>query len=448
MLAYLARRLLIVPPTLFLVSLVIFVVLNLAPGRPGERSVGSMDAREMASRSSYRLFRQQFGLDKPILLNTRFLLSESDVRVMLDEAYLDPGIDPKLRLRARRQIDDHGDSIVRHLVSLLDTPNYAYAATQILADSQRFSARHGWWYEPEASGEVRDEVHKRWKAYYAGHSERFDWPLRRAAFDLFFDTRFARYWRNILHFDFGLSLVDRQPVRQTIADKLKCTLAFMGLSLLLAYTVALPLGLISAMYRGRRLDVAIGLVLFALFSLPTFFVGTVLLQMLAAGEPFRLFPTGGFRSVDATVRTTGEQLLDILWHLALPVFTYAAAIVAVISRYARAGVIEVFEAGYIRAARARGLPELSILTRHVARNGLIPILTLLGGLLPTLVGGSVVVEVVFGIPGMGLYLFDSINLRDYNAVMGVLVVTSFLTLIGVLLSDLSYAIADPRIVLR
>ncbi|MEO0460505.1 MAG: ABC transporter permease [Myxococcota bacterium] len=448
MLAYVARRLLIVPPTLFLVSLVIFVVLNLAPGRPGERSVGSMDAREMASRSSYRLFRQQFGLDKPILLNTRFLLSESDVRTMLDEAYLDLGVDPKRRLRARRRIDDYGDSIVRHLVSLLDAPPYAHAAVQVLADSRPLRARDGWWYPTEASVEAREEVHTRWKAFCVEHSDRFEWTLRRAASDLFFDTRFARYWRNILHFDFGLSLVDRQPVRKTIADKLKCTLAFMALSLLIAYAVALPLGLVSAMYRGRRLDVSIGLVLFALFSLPTFFVGTVLLQMLAAGEPLRLFPTGGFRSVDSATRTTGEQLLDILWHLALPVFTYATAIVAVLSRYARAGVIEVFEAGYIRAARARGLPELAVLVRHVARNGMIPILTLLGGLLPTLVGGSVVVEVVFGIPGMGLYLFDSINLRDYNAVMGVLVVTSFLTLIGVLLSDLSYAIADPRITLR
>ena len=142
---------------------------------------------------------------------------------------------------------------------------------------------------------------------------------------------------------------------------------------------------------------------------------------------------------------TLEQGADITWHLVLPIVTYTAVSLAALSRYARSGVIDVIRADYIRTARAKGLHEFVVIVKHAVRNGMIPILTLLGTLLPVLVSGSVVVEVIFGIPGMGLYLFDAINLRDYNAVMGVLVIASLLTLLGILVSDLSYAAVDPRI---
>jgi peptide/nickel transport system permease protein len=118
---------------------------------------------------------------------------------------------------------------------------------------------------------------------------------------------------------------------------------------------------------------------------------------------------------------------------------------AALSRYARTGVIDVIRADYIRTARAKGLSEPVVIIKHAVRNGMIPILTLLGGLLPVLVSGSVVIEVVFNIPGMGTFLVDSINQRDYNAVMAILLASSWLTQIGILLSDLSYALVDPRI---
>ena len=136
---------------------------------------------------------------------------------------------------------------------------------------------------------------------------------------------------------------------------------------------------------------------------------------------------------------------DIVWHLILPIATYTAVSLAALSRYARAGVIEVIRADYIRTARAKGLSEPVVIIKHAVRNGMIPILTLLGGLLPSLVAGSVIIEVVFNIPGMGQYIYDAINLRDYNAVMAVLLTSSMLALIGILISDLSYALVDPRI---
>jgi peptide/nickel transport system permease protein len=143
--------------------------------------------------------------------------------------------------------------------------------------------------------------------------------------------------------------------------------------------------------------------------------------------------------------TTMQHVKDVAWHLVLPVVTYTSGALAALSRYARTGVIDVIRADYIRTARAKGLSEPVVIIKHAVRNGMIPILTLLGGLLPTLVAGSTVIEVIFNSPGMGQYLFHSINLRDYNAVMAVLLASSVLSLVGILLSDLSYALVDPRI---
>ena len=129
----------------------------------------------------------------------------------------------------------------------------------------------------------------------------------------------------------------------------------------------------------------------------------------------------------------------------MPVATSTSVALAALSRYARTGVIDVIRADYIRTARAKGLSEPVVIIKHAVRNGMIPILTLLGGLLPVLVSGSVVIEVVFNIPGMGTFLIDAINQRDYNVVMAVLLASSLLTQVGILISDLSYALVDPRI---
>ena len=182
-----------------------------------------------------------------------------------------------------------------------------------------------------------------------------------------------------------------------------------------------------------------------LYSLPSFFVGVFLLNLLTRGTPWAVFPTTGFSSIDTSHMTTLDYLGDVAWHVILPIICLSYAGLAVLSRYARTGLLDVIRADYIRTARAKGLPEWMVIIKHAARNGMIPILTLLATLLPTLIGGSVVIEVIFGIPGMGLYVFESIGVRDYNAVMAVLLISSVLTLIGMLLSDLSYALVDPRI---
>jgi peptide/nickel transport system permease protein len=182
--------------------------------------------------------------------------------------------------------------------------------------------------------------------------------------------------------------------------------------------------------------------------LPSFFVATLLLIFFSEGSDvpwLRWFPTGGFQSREFAELTVFSKLSDVLWHLVLPIACLTYGSLAALSRYMRSGLLEVLQADYVRTARAKGLPESTVIVKHALRNGLLPILTLLAGLLPAVLGGSVIIEYIFGIPGMGLWTIDSIYQRDYNVIMAVELLTTVLVLIGILLTDLSYAIVDPRI---
>ena len=474
MLQYTIKRLLLTIPTFFFISLLLFLVLNIAPGRPGGGGGGGDqgESNNQEQKESYRIFKEQFNLDKPILLNTRFALEQDEVRELLVSAYnLSGDASAAERIQASDNLEDYGNYLVRHLVPLLDDTDaqvrQAAANTLTVASQLRFvSERRGdvkaareanreiskrnqavkqWQWEAEAPAEAQAAIIAQWKDWYAQHEAEYTYTTGEKADAFVFDTRFAKYWSNLIHLDFGVSTADRRPVFETVMGKLKYSLSLTFTSVLLAYAIAVPIGVFSAIRQGTKIDAAVTVVLFIMYSLPTFFTGTVLLRLLTEGEPVAWFPTGDFQSMTSDPQTTWTQLTDILWHLVLPIITYTSVSLATLSRYARAGVIEVIRADYIRTARAKGLSEPVVIIKHAVRNGMIPILTLLGGLLPALVAGSVVIEVVFNIPGMGQYIYQAINLRDYNAVMAVLLTSSSLALVGILVSDLSYALVDPRI---
>jgi peptide/nickel transport system permease protein len=185
-----------------------------------------------------------------------------------------------------------------------------------------------------------------------------------------------------------------------------------------------------------------------LYSLPSFFVATLLLFFFSEGSNWtalRVFPTGGFQSPGSDDLTTFAQVGDVVWHLVLPVGCLTYGSLAALSRYMRTGLLEVIQSDYIRTARAKGLPERVVIGKHALRNGLLPIITLLANLLPAVLGGSVVIEYIFGIPGIGDWTISSIYQRDYNVIMGVQLITTVLVLFGMLLSDIGYALVDPRI---
>ncbi len=581
MFTYTVKRLLIMIPTFFVVSLIIFLVLNFAPGRPGQ--AGQQGIRSTAESANanegYRIFKEQFNLDKPILLNTRWAMSEDDV-IALMSVYLDfthpnakeacepaDGADCRVKppigdvVRTQDEIEDLGNDIVAHLYSIAKThpdERYRWYAVQRLAvnskrklvgefdtgklsdETKQFNREvdqentlvFTWRYEQDATAEEKAAVMANWDTWYTKHKGRYELSGGQTAAKTVVDTRFFRYWDNLASWppNLGVSSLDRKPILEKIVGKLKYSLTLSFGTVLLIYLIAVPLGVFSAVKKDTFADKVLTVVLFALYSLPSFFVGVLLLHWLTVGPDWQLwpglptpqelaatgaevtqtgvtvgqciilavtlfyvafsahkmiknperrgpwrilgtgivaliifasvstivqvvlfdsvnmFPTGRFESPQAAAEfTTLEHLVDIAYHLVLPVFCLTYGGLAALSRYARSGLLDVIRADYIRTARAKGLSEGVVIIKHAVRNGMIPILTLLGSVLPSLIGGSIVIEIIFGIPGLGLYLFESITLRDYNAVMGIFLIQSALTLLGLLISDLSYALVDPRI---
>jgi peptide/nickel transport system permease protein len=249
----------------------------------------------------------------------------------------------------------------------------------------------------------------------------------------------------VLTLDFGRSLQDGRPVIERIGEALPRTALLSTLALILSFLVAVPLGAVAAARRDSLADRAISLSLFLLHSLPGFWVGLMLLLYLAGGRGVSWFPLQGLCSPDVESLGFLQRIADLAWHLVLPVTVLALGALALMSRHVRSGMVEALRQDFIRTARAKGLAERSVIFRHALRNSLLPLVTLLGLMLPQVLGGSVLVEQIFGIPGMGQLAFEAILHRDYPMVMGVTTLVAILTMVCMLATDLAYGWVDPRV---
>lgn len=256
---------------------------------------------------------------------------------------------------------------------------------------------------------------------------------------------YCKWLKNLLKLDFGFSTKDKRPVSEKIAEALPITLALNIITILIVYFISIPLGIWSAVRQESVLDKAIMVQLFVLYSLPTFWVATLLLVYFAGGEYLNWFPLTGYISEGAEHFGFFRKLLDMGWHLTLPIIASVYGSFAFLSRFSRTNFLEVVRQDYIRTARAKGLSEGKVLWKHAFRNSLIPLVTLMGTLLPALLGGSIVIEQIFSIPGMGMLSFEAVLGRDYNLIMGIEAIAAVLTLVSLLISDLLYVFVDPRI---
>ena len=253
--------------------------------------------------------------------------------------------------------------------------------------------------------------------------------------------RFAAWISRAARFDLGESFVDHRPVSERIREALPNTLLLNGLALLLALGIAIPLGVAAGGRPEGAFDRLSGAALFALYSMPTFWAA--LLAQTLFSVHWRLLPLYG---VSADVPPPGlAGVADKLAHLALPVSCLTYGTLAFVARLVRAGVAEAASSDFVLAARARGASRRRALWTHALPNALLPILTLLGLLLPALLSGSVIVERIFAWPGLGRLYFDSILSRDYPVVLGLSLLTAVATLAATLLADVASAAADPRV---
>ncbi|MEN6465343.1 MAG: ABC transporter permease [Syntrophaceae bacterium] len=252
-------------------------------------------------------------------------------------------------------------------------------------------------------------------------------------------------WMNkLVRLDLGISFSpDSRPVADKILERLPVTIFLNVLSMALILLVAIPIGVISAVKQNSLFDKLAGLFVFIGFAIPTFWLA--LLLMILFGVELGWFPISGLRSLNYEYMSPMKSFIDLVKHLALPVLLSAFGGLAGMSRYMRANMLEVIRQDYITTARAKGLSERAVIYKHALRNALLPVITILGLSVPGLIGGSVIFETIFAIPGMGQLFYMAVLSRDYPVVMGILVIGAVLTLIGNLIADVSYAVADPRI---
>lgn len=484
MFTYIIKRLLIMVPTFFVISCIVFVILNLAPGRPTPAigdTEGGMNRDQLQGSEAVKEFNKRFHFDKPIFFNTRFALAKdkvfSAVEYLAAKSKKNSPLrkDPHYFKRLTWALDnllDWGLDSVPHLVAIAtetqDEEIRYVAVTWLSINAQQPILRDNpleinhrikvendqvskMVYKRNASKAEIEKVVAKWQKWYQKkQSQLFSYSFVDKVRIFFTETRFGYYWSNLLQLNFGISHITKKEVFPTVLEKVQYSVCISFLGILFAYLIAVPIGVFSAVKRGSKIDAVITVILFMLYALPAFFTGPLLLKYFGGegADWIYLFPTGNFHNLDPDIFNNWpphRRLLDIAWHLILPVTMITYGALAALSRYARSGLLEVVNSDYIRTARAKGLRERTVILRHAVRNGMIPILTMLGTLLPIAVSGSIVIEYIFNIPGIGLLMLDAITNRDYNTIMCISLIASALTLIGILLSDISYALVDPRI---
>jgi peptide/nickel transport system permease protein len=298
--------------------------------------------------------------------------------------------------------------------------------------------------DPETAKDGAADVVRTW---WQGATARWDHSGLKKLKVLFLETQFATYWRNLLRFDLGQSMTHKVPVMTLVMERIKYSLTLALSSLILAYLIAVPAGILSAKIHGSLGERALGFVFFALYSLPSFYVATLMIKHLAQDQPgsLQIIPAARFEDLNAWRLPSWQWLKDIGWHVVGPIACMTYGTFAALSRYAKTGILHVIRSDYVRTARAKGLGEFIVTVKHAARNGIIPLVTLLGTTLPVIVSGNFIIEVIFSIPGFGQLTLQAIYERDYSVIIGVDLVIAVLTMLGILLSDLLYAVVDPRI---
>ena len=260
-------------------------------------------------------------------------------------------------------------------------------------------------------------------------------------------VQYGLWLKKLIKLDFGDSFSsDRRPVWNKIKERLPITITINVLAMVIIFAIAVPIGVSSAIRQYSLYDKVISVLVFLGFATPAFWLA--LLLMMFFGVKLGWLPISGLTSLNYDNLFILGKAWDRISHLILPIFISAFGGLAGLSRYMRSNMLEVIRQDYITTARAKGLSEREVIYKHGLRNALLPVITILGLSVPALISGSVIFETIFAIPGMGQLLYSSVMMRDYPVVMAGLVISAVLTLIGNMIADICYAIADPRIRVR
>lgn len=495
---YTLRRLLLLPLTLFCIVMVNFVIINLAPGDPTSYvEVSAQGAVRQADRSfafggdeRYLQFREFYGLTLPILFNNWSFLDREYVENTLwklvhrrnTSADMEE-MPPRDYTKLRTMFGDQARFIMPHLLAIINDPK---TAPDIRQSAAQFFARGGmrlgylgsklteeqqkWnelvtkndlllksftWSNAVSPIDVEKKIQEI-NQWYADNKKVYelDPDMSKKINSLFLQTRFVKYMSRVLRLDFGTMRNDsNKTVISEVVKRFKYSLTLSVIPMLITLVLCQIFGFIMALYQGRWPDYSLNLVFLVFYAIPVFVVAPFLIEKVALHHCFPIFhtpiPISGFTSPDRIYNqeTSFQRLFDILQHIALPILAIMYGSLAAQSRLSRTAFLEVLSQDYVRTAWAKGLSRFPIYFKHVGRNASITIVSSVAASLGAVLGGSLIVEILFDINGFGKFFYEGVINRDYNVIMFSTLAGSFLTLIGYLIADLAYMWLDPRIIL-
>lgn len=281
------------------------------------------------------------------------------------------------------------------------------------------------------SAQVTEEVIEDLRKQYG-----FDKPLA---------TRYFIWIKKLWDMDFGQSFTYEEPAYDVIVSKFPVSLQFGIASLILVYLICIPLGVYKAVHDGSAFDLTSSFLLFVMYSIVPFMFGILLITFFSSDSFLDLFPIGGLVSDNYEDLSLWEQIKDRIHHFILPLASYMIGSFTTLTFLMKNSLLEEVKKDYVRTAKAKGLDKSKVYLKHALRNSLIPVVTGLGGFLSIFFAGSLLIETIFQLDGIGLLGYNSILARDYNVIMGLVFLQAIAMLIGNLLSDLAYVVVDPRI---
>ena len=457
MLKYILRRILIFIPTLLIISALIFYLSSLSPGDPVETmltSIGgdSQKSDQVAGEKAYLRMRHKLGLDKPLFYAS--LMTQA----YPDTLYKIPKKHHRSQLNELIQSQGNWKEIEQYFLSVQSLKSFYYKQDWSKDSSGVSKALISHITTLDRSSDVlalENTIHQLPLTYPAAQNVKTAFekmknntqPWKHYIPKIAFyglDNQYHQWLSNFIQFEFGRSYQDKRPIADKIGENIFWTILLSLISIIITYLISIPLGVLSAKLKGTWKDSSITILLFILYSLPSFWIATLAIVFLCQPEYFQLFPPSGVGEIFPEM-TFFQKLHIRFYHLVLPIICMTYSSFAFLSRQMRGGVLNVMKEDYVRTAKAKGLSDTTVTWKHIFRNSLLPLITMIANVLPALIAGSVVIEVIFSIPGMGNSVFLAIQKQDYPMVFTVVMMSSLLTMIGYLLADIIYAIVDPRI---
>jgi len=490
MASYILRRLILLPITVFCIVVVNFVVINLAPGEPvsvtevsekgdasrEEKANGAFDVDER-----YLQFREHYGLTLPVVYNTWTSISCDNVRniihkLITKEESSGKEMSVKKYYVLRTLFGDQSRYVMGHLLSIAEDSSNSY---DMRAMAVNFFIRGGTlqaFIGPNITEEqrvanrkiARDNIALR-LLVLTSHDTDNDVDIKLLslrgwyeenrveynAIKMFFlETRFARYLSRVAILDFGTLRSDgNKTVVSEVIKRFKYSLTLAVLPMLITFILCQVFGFYMALKQGKWQDLILNIIFLVLYAIPVFVVAPFLIEKVALNHTFPFsnipIPISGFNSPDNVYAdmVSHQRLFDIAQHIYLPLIAILYGGLAVQSRLSRTAVLEVLRQDYVRTAHAKGLSCLRIMVFHVGRNAAITIVTAVAGTLGVVLGGSLIIETIFGIDGFGRFFYQAVISRDYNVIMFSALSSAVLTLVGYFIADIAYTVLDPRVMI-